>query len=280
MSRSALPDDASGARLPRIAFAGDRDVSVAVLDVLLAEGVRPLALLLPDDASHAEALRARCEHLAEEHVFAGRAFAAPAALETLRALRLDYLICVHFPHVLPPAALDLPRLGAVNLHPAFLPYNRGWHTPSWAILEGTPYGATLHFMTGAVDAGAIIHQRRLAVRPNDTADTLYRRAKQLEVEVFAEAWPALAASDPPRTPQDPDAGTQHRKRDLLSEDVQQIALDEPVPPRQLLDRLRALTTNRLGEAAFMVVDGQRYRVQVRITPDPADPAGEGTRERG
>ena len=45
----------------RLAFAGDRDIAVWVLDFLLAQGVRPLALLLSDEdrASHAPALRRR-----------------------------------------------------------------------------------------------------------------------------------------------------------------------------------------------------------------------------
>jgi hypothetical protein len=46
--------------------------------------------------------------------------------------------------------------------------------------------------------------------------------------------------------------------------VQKIDLDTPQTPRSLLNRLRALSTNDLSEAAFFEQDGRIYRVQVRI----------------
>jgi methionyl-tRNA formyltransferase len=70
----------------------------------------------------------------------------------------------------------------LNLHPV-LPYNKGWNTPSWAILDNTTYGATLHFMTEALDEGDIIHQKKLEIVFADTANTLYQKALELEKEV-------------------------------------------------------------------------------------------------
>ena len=54
----------------RLAFAGDRDIAVWVLDFLLSQDVCPLALLLPDEskASHAQDLRSRCSCLSEENI--------------------------------------------------------------------------------------------------------------------------------------------------------------------------------------------------------------------
>jgi folate-dependent phosphoribosylglycinamide formyltransferase PurN len=58
-----------------------------------------------------------------------------------------------------------------------LPYNKGWNTPSWAILD-TTYGA-LHFMTEALDEDDIIHQKKLEIVLR-TANTLYQKALELE----------------------------------------------------------------------------------------------------
>lgn len=251
---------------PRIAFAGDRDIAVWVLDFLLDQGVRPLALLIPDTdkASHDQALIERCDFLPPERILRGKAFRQPEGLELLRALELDFIVGIHFPLIVPPAVLELPRHGVLNLHPAFLPYNRGWHTPSWALLEQTPIGATLHFMEAGVDMGDIVHQQELAVSPGDTANSLYRRLKALELEVFRAAWPALAAGSYTRRPQRPDEGTAHRRQELFSPEVQRIDLDAQVRAGDLLRRLRALTTNRIDEAAYFEVDGRRFRVQVQI----------------
>src|SRR5687768_16752102 len=125
---------------PRFAFAGDRDISVWVLDYLLGRGCVPSALLVsaPERASHAVELESRIAQLSKARIFRGADFRSPVAVETLGAMQLDYIIAVHFPYIFPPAVLSTPRLGVLNLHPALLPYNRGWHTATWAILEGTP----------------------------------------------------------------------------------------------------------------------------------------------
>jgi methionyl-tRNA formyltransferase len=265
----------------RYAFAGDRDIAVRVLDYLLECGHRPAALLVsgPERASHAEELAARCGHLDDTLVFCGPRFREPASLAVLERLSLDLIIAVHFPYLVPPGVLQLPRTGVLNLHPAYLPYNRGWHTPSWAILDDTPIGATLHFMDEGIDTGDIVHRRQLAVSPADTADTLYARVKDLELDVFREAWPLLVTRQYSRTPQ-PAEGTSHRRTDLLDPAVQEIDLETSVPAGDLLRRLRALTTSRQEEAAYFQVAGKRYRIRIQIREDAPDGATADTaRER-
>lgn len=254
----------------RFAFAGDRELGVRSLELILEQGDRPSALLLAADdvASHAVELRERCSFLPDERVFTGDAVRTPEAMERLRGLDLDFVLAVHYPHLVRRELLDLPRLGFLNMHPALLPFNRGWHTQSWALLEGTPIGATLHVMSEGVDEGDVILQRELAVGPDDTAHSLYARLCDLEVELLREAWPALSAAQVDRRPQDLSQGSAHRRRELFADEVQRIDLDETVTAEALLRRLRALTTNDLAEAAWFEVGGRRYRVQVTITPDP------------
>jgi len=258
----------------RFAFAGDRDGAVWTLDWLLGSGYRPVGLLVsaPSRASHARELIERCPFLPPERILAGKRFRSPEGRRMLAALDLDWIVGVHFPYLVPREVLELPRRGVLNLHPAFLPYNRGWHTPSWAILDGTPAGATLHFMDEGLDTGDVVHQKRIDPSPADTADTLYARFKALELEVFREAWPRLVDGTWTRTPQDPAAGTFHVRDELCRDDVRRIDLDRQVAPRDLLRRLRALTTNDPGEAAWFEEDGRRWRVQVRISPEP-EPEG-------
>src|SRR5215470_495262 len=105
----------------RFAFAGDREIAVRVLDFLLAEGARPLALLVPapEKQSHADALAGRCRFLPPDRVLRGAEFQQPGGLERLRGLDLDYVFGVHFPLIVPPAVLAIPRRGMLNLHPAY-----------------------------------------------------------------------------------------------------------------------------------------------------------------
>lgn len=250
----------------RIAYAGDRDISVWVLRFILEQGVKPLALMISDQkrASHAKELLELCSYLDKNRILIGKTFRSKYGVDLLRSLNLDYIIAVHFPYYFPKEVLEIPRIGVLNLHPAYLPYNRGWHTVSWAILEDTPIGATLHFMDEGIDTGYIVYQKQVSIRPNDTAHTLYQRVKQVELEVFREAWPLICSKYPPRKPQDLNRGTMHLRKDLFSPEIQRLNLDQIVKIGELLKKLRALTTNNLNEAAYFEVDGKRYRVQISI----------------
>lgn len=253
----------------RFAFAGDRDIAVWVMDFLLEHNYKPEALMVSSaqKASHAEELKTRCAYLPFERIFCGTDFKKDGALHILSKLELDYIIGIHFPYIIPPELLSIPSEGVINLHPAFLPYNRGWHTPTWAILEGTPIGATLHFMTEEVDSGDIIYQEKLEVSPSDTAHTLYAKLKKLELEVFINAWPTLVEKSYQPVKQDLQKGTNHLRKDLFKPNVQNIQLGNHVAAEDLIRQLRALTTNDISEAAYFEKNGKRYRIQVKIEED-------------
>lgn len=257
--------------MTRLVFAGDRQSAVDCLAILLDAGVRPLALMVSASelATHGEVLR-EMSGLDSDHVLVGRQFRDPASIELLQSLDLDYIIGVHFPYIVPGAVLEIPRIGVLNLHPALLPYNRGWHTPNWAILDETPIGATLHFMDSGVDTGDIVAQVGLEIRPEDTAHTLYGRLTELEVELFRDAWPLLASGSPPRQSQSPDEGTNHVRAELTSESIRRLDLQATAPVEDTLRTLRALTTNDVEEAAYFEMDGRRYRVQITITPEDSE----------
>jgi methionyl-tRNA formyltransferase len=254
----------------RIAFAGDRDVSVDVLTALLELGDVPEALLLSDQdrASHDTALLTLCEKAGiSPPTIRGRQLSSATSIELLQRLDLDYIVCVHFPYILRRPVLDAARRGVLNLHPSYLPYNRGWHTPTWAILDGTPAGASLHYVDESLDTGDLVCQRQAAIDPADTAHTLYAKLKKLEVKVFKEGWQQVKDGCAKGTPQAVGQATVHRRQSLFDPAVQRLELDAVVRTSDLLRRLRALTTSRLDEAAYFETGERRYRVQVTITPE-------------
>jgi Methionyl-tRNA formyltransferase len=244
-------------------FAGDRDISVTILKFILEKGYPPSALLVTEKnkASHADKL-AELAELPAEWIFHGKDFSSSESIEKLKSLHVDYIISIHFPYVISKSVLKIPAVGFLNLHPAFLPYNKGWHTPSWAIIENTIYGATLHFMSEQLDTGDIVHQKICPVNAGDTANILYQRVKESEVEVFKEAFPFLISLNPPRKKQN-EVGTSHFKKDLLK--YQPLSLQKEVKTGDLINKLRALTTNNIEEAAYYIMDGKKYFVQVSIT---------------
>ena len=254
---------------PKIIFAGNRMIAVQILELLISEGINPLALLLPTQGkeSHNAEMKDLCGFLQTDHILYGDEFRQPDGVELISRLEPDYIICIHFPYIIPAQVLSIPRIGVLNLHPAYLPFNRGWHTPSWAILTETPIGGTLHFMDENIDTGDIIHQKAVEVLPEDTADSLYNRILETEYEVFKEALPSLIDSSFNRISQKDLEGSIHTKEDLLADDIRKLDLDKVERTGELLKVLKALTTNRVDESAFIDIDGQRYYIQIKITRD-------------
>jgi len=248
---------------PRIAFAGDRQIAVNLLDFLLAQGFRPEMLMVPDPklASHSQQLRKKCEHLDRNSILVGDQFRQKKGIEQLERLGLDYIVSIHFPYIYPKEVLRIPKKGALNLHPAYLPYNKGWHTPTWAIMEKTPIGATLHYMDEGLDTGKIVWQKELRIKPEDTANRLYQKLLQLEEEVFVEAWPKLVKGQI-KPKKQIGKGSFHKKKDL--ESVREIKLETRVKTGDLINKLKGLTTNQMAEAAYFRKGNKKYFIWVQI----------------
>ena len=251
---------------PRIGFGGDRRIALRVLEFLVSEGCVPECLLLAGEETetHAGALEHCFMEAGGKTVFRGREVFSAQSLLSLEKMDLDFLILVHLQYKIPASILSLPKRGVLNLHPAYLPENRGWHTPTWAILNETKFGVTLHFMDQGIDEGDIVHQRELMIEPFDTADSLYQKALDLEYEVFREAWPSLANLSYQRVQQPFLAGEIHKKKDLDMSGVRELKLEESIPVGALIRKLRALTTSRLEEACYFEEGGQKYWLQVKM----------------
>lgn len=76
----------------------------------------------------------------------------------------------------------------INIHPSLLPDFPGLNTHARALAAGVrEHGATVHFVTPAVDAGPVIVQARVPVRPGDSPETLGKRVLEQEHRILPEA---------------------------------------------------------------------------------------------
>jgi methionyl-tRNA formyltransferase len=132
----------------------------------------------------------------------------PEFVSMIRALSPDLLLSFWYRRLLCRELLEIPRLGAVNLHGSLLPKYRGRTPVNWVLVNGeAETGATLHYMIEEADAGDIIAQRALPIGPDDTALTLYRKMTDVGLDLFRATYPAIRDGKAPRTPQDPSQAT-------------------------------------------------------------------------
>jgi len=73
----------------------------------------------------------------------------------------------------------------LNIHPSLLPKYPGLHTHARALAAGdATHGCTVHEVTATLDAGPVLGQARIAVAPDDTAQTLAARVLPWEHRLY------------------------------------------------------------------------------------------------
>jgi phosphoribosylglycinamide formyltransferase-1 len=76
----------------------------------------------------------------------------------------------------------------LNIHPSLLPAFPGLDPHGQALMAGVKIaGATVHFVIPETDAGPILMQGAVAVRDDDTPDTLSARILEIEHKIYPEA---------------------------------------------------------------------------------------------
>ena len=198
------------------------------------------------------------------HVFDGSRLRESEVLAAIKSLKPDIGVSALFGYILRPEFLSLLPAGCVNLHPSYLPYNRGAHPNIWSIIEGTPAGVTLHYIDAGVDTGDVISQRSVEVTPTDTGETLYRRLEHNCVELFTKSWPLLRDGKALRSPQNGAPGTFHRTRDLQG--IDEIDLEATYKARDLINLIRARTFPPFPGAYFRS-GGRKVYLRLQLAAD-------------
>jgi methionyl-tRNA formyltransferase len=97
----------------------------------------------------------------------------PAAIDGVAVGRPDLLVLADYGQIVPAELLDMPRFGAINLHPSLLPRYRGASPIQAAIMAGdTETGVSLIRMDAGLDTGPVIAQRRQPLTRSETAPEL------------------------------------------------------------------------------------------------------------
>jgi phosphoribosylglycinamide formyltransferase-1 len=96
-----------------------------------------------------------------------------------------FVVSAGFMKVLGPAVLE--AFTVINTHPALLPSFPGAHGVRDALAHGVKVtGTTCHVVDAGVDTGPIIEQRAVAVRTDDTEESLHERIKVEERDMLVD----------------------------------------------------------------------------------------------
>lgn len=145
--------------------------------------------------------RAREAGIATAHL-SSRTHPDPAALDeailnTLLAHDVDFVVTAGYMKKLGPLTLAAFKGRIVNVHPALLPRHGGKGMYGLKVHEAvlqsgdTETGITIHYVDGDYDTGPIIAQKKIAVLPGDTPESLAKRVLAEEHELLIETLAGL-----------------------------------------------------------------------------------------
>ncbi len=172
-------------------------------------------------------------------------------LDRVRDLAPRLIVVDSYSMLLRPDVLEIPELGAANVHFAPLPLYRGPNPTQWSIINGErETGVTIHRMTEEVNTGEILAQGLVPIGFRDTWLDVNTQLQKLAEELLAETVPGLLAGTIVGAPQDEKAATRSRRRS-----PEDGLIDWDLPTRRIYDLVRALVAPLPG--AFYMESGSK-----------------------
>ncbi len=180
----------------RIVFMGSPDFSLFTLR-LLAQHYQVVGVVTqPDRASgRGRELKAPpVKLLAQElniPVIQPEKLRNAEAMQQLHAWAPDLIVVAAFGQILKKDVLDLPKYGCINVHASLLPRWRGAAPINAAVLAGDEEtGVTIMKMDVGLDTGPMLAMKRIRIKPDDTAGSLFDALATLGADLLIETLPA------------------------------------------------------------------------------------------
>ncbi len=172
------------------------------MQAILADSLQPdcpyqICLVLSNQAQAAGLAIAQAAGIAatvlEHQNFPDRESFDRELLQIITAYQADFVALAGFMRILSPLFVQHLHGRLLNIHPSLLPEFKGLHTHERALAAGvTQHGASVHFVTEALDSGPLIAQAIVPVLPDDDAKQLAARVLEQEHQLYPKVLRALA----------------------------------------------------------------------------------------
>lgn len=198
----------------RVIFMGTAPFAVPCLQAVESAGHQILAVVSQPDRPHGRGMKLQPTPVKAAASDLGLAVlqpekaSQPEFIDQLREFSPQVLVVVAYGQILRPAVLEIPPLGAINVHGSLLPELRGAAPIQWSIIRGyRETGVTTMYMDARMDTGDMILKATAPIGDEDTAGALTERLAPLGAELLRETLQLLESGSAPREPQDSSCAT-------------------------------------------------------------------------
>jgi methionyl-tRNA formyltransferase len=196
---------------PSILVFAYHDVGYECLDVLIQNDEYILAVITHEDNPNEEIWFRSVAGLARHYgipVYTPESVNTPEWIERIKSWEPDLIFSFYYRNMVNEEILNIPRLGAFNMHGSLLPKYRGRVPINWAVLHGEKEtGVTLHHMVKRADAGDIVDQETVPIGYEDTAQDVFNKCVKAARLVLERQLESISRGTAPRRKQDESLAT-------------------------------------------------------------------------
>ncbi len=199
----------------KILFAGSGEFGAAILEKLTESEFKPVALVTqPNKPVGRKQIPSpsRAKKIALEFDFKilePKNLKNDEAEKMIKSFEPDLLVVADYGKIIPKNILDIPRFGAINIHPSLLPRHRGATPIQSTILEGDKEtGVTIILMDEQVDHGAIIASHKFEIENLKIGyGELLKKLAEMGGDLLLETLPKWLSGEIGPIPQDESKAT-------------------------------------------------------------------------
>jgi methionyl-tRNA formyltransferase len=242
----------------RLAFAGTPDLAAVVLETILKDKDCVVDhIYTQPDRPFGRGKRLKASAVKELSMTHNLTIYQPTKITDLDMQELlkniDLLVVAAYGMILPAELLNIPRLGAINVHTSLLPRWRGAAPIQRAIEAGDEEtGITIMQMDAGLDTGDILLQRSCDIFPEDNSGLLHDRLARLGADCLMETLDLLRGPGITPVKQD-DANTCYAHK--ISK--QEARIDWNLPAIEIERKIRAFNP---APVAYTELNGMRIKL--------------------
>lgn len=177
----------------KLLFAGTPHFAAAALRALHGAGHEIALVLTQPDRPSGRGMKLTSTPVAQEAQCHSLPLEKPATLKSpeiqalLRDVNADVFIVAAYGQLLPPAVLEIPRFGCLNIHASLLPRWRGAAPIQRAIEAGdSATGISIMQMDAGLDTGAVLLEKKIPIATDETSGSLLEKLTVLGATSIVE----------------------------------------------------------------------------------------------
>jgi methionyl-tRNA formyltransferase len=259
----------------RVVFAGTPEFAVPTLQALAESPHQLVGVLTQPDRPAGRGRELRASPVKALAIQLGLPVSQPASLKSeaeradLARWQADALVVAAYGLILPVSALNLPRLGCINVHASLLPRWRGAAPVQRGILAGdTVSGVTIMQMAAGLDTGPILSQQCVVLTGRESSQTLLTRLAQVGATLLVGTLTALEGGTVTPAIQSTEGVTYAAKLDK-----REAPVDWSLSAAQIDRQIRALNPWPVAQTLFQGQQLRLWEAAVDHTEPPAGPPG-------